>query len=206
MDRFQGVRSNIGAGFTSYPFLAAGDCRWIEIDYEHIVQYKRRKVAEWQEEGVLPERRIDFFAADLTDAADLERLRRFLMPALSGSPSFILMEGITYYLDMSLLEGLFGMFRELQWGGSAPAFDFWTPLSATHPVFLRFVDFFSRRFGHHRRDFALLDADFARSVPGYEVRKLTDVQELEGVYSETVVLSEYEAILPESYVIMSRTG
>lgn len=42
---------NIGAGFTSYPFLIQGSCKCIEIDYEHIIHYKRNRIANWQREG-----------------------------------------------------------------------------------------------------------------------------------------------------------
>lgn len=195
---------NVAAGFTSYPFLTQTECRCIEIDYEHVLAFKREKTEEWRREGLLPDRRVEFLAADLTAEAERERLRRTLGAKIAARPSIFMMEGLTYYLESAVLSELFSVFAEVQSKGSVLTFDFWTPDSEKHPVFIRFSEFFEKRFGHRRKNYNLLDVDTVRSVPGYELVELTDIQELEQAYSSTRVLSNYEEILPEDYAVLVR--
>lgn len=71
---------NFGAGFTSYPFLVDESCRFIEIDFKHVVEYKKKKVTRWQQMGLLPEREIFFLAADLNEPSDIEGIWNNLIP------------------------------------------------------------------------------------------------------------------------------
>lgn len=195
---------NFGAGFTSYPFLTERRCRCIEIDYEHVLAFKREKTTEWRREGLLPERDVEFLAADLRSEAERRKLREELDAEIGGRPSLFMMEGITYYLDPAVLNAIFEMSKGVQSRGSHLTFDFWTPESETHPVFIRFSDFFERRFGHQRTDYNFLDVDFVGSLSGYELVELTDIQRLERSYSNTRLLSDYRKILPESYAVLRR--
>ena len=61
---------NLGAGFSSYPFLFESDCPRAEIDLKRIVDYKRERIEFWQCEAILPQRLIEFLAADLTSDVD----------------------------------------------------------------------------------------------------------------------------------------
>ena len=198
--------ANIGAGFTSYPFLTDETCRCIEVDYAHVLDYKRRNIAQWQEEGLLPARRIEFLAADLQDEQDVEKLSVSLRLWMKGDRSFILLEGITYYLAKPALRRLLEVFAATQTPGSMLAFDFWTPDVARHPVFLRFGKFFAERFDYRRGDYNLFEMGFVSSIPGYEVVETTSVQQLETVYAHTTRLAVYEQILPENYAVLKRVG
>jgi methyltransferase (TIGR00027 family) len=195
---------NIGAGFTSYPFLTRSECLCFEVDYPHVIDYKRAKVSEWRAAGALPPRDVEFIGVDLTGASDRARLRETLRSATSDAPSFFLMEGLTYYLEREVLDALFGMCAGLQGAGSALAFDFWRPGSASHPVFLRFESFCADRFGHRARRYTFLDEAGLRAVVGYSVEETAQIQDLELVYSDTRVLQDPSAILPESYAVLRR--
>jgi O-methyltransferase involved in polyketide biosynthesis len=89
---------NLAAGFTSYPFLLTEPIPCIEVDHAHVVAYKRQRVVGWQAEGRLPSRPVLYLAADLADPNSLRQLARELRPLLAGQPSFLLLEGLTYYL------------------------------------------------------------------------------------------------------------
>lgn len=71
---------NIGAGFTSYPFLVKKSCTCIEIDFKHIISYKSKKIAEWIHEGILPKRKIMFLKADICNSKDVKQLKKTLSP------------------------------------------------------------------------------------------------------------------------------
>ncbi|NIM65393.1 MAG: hypothetical protein GTO51_05310 [Candidatus Latescibacteria bacterium] len=197
---------NVGAGFTSYPFLTNKPCRCIEVDYAHVIDFKRKKIEGWQEEGIVPKRGIDYIAADLNNKLEMEELGSILGSHLKINHSFILLEGLTYYLEMPVLRNLLAIFSELQVGDSILTFDFWTPDSADHPVFIRFREFFSKRFGYKEARYNLFDADFVRSIPGYSVVEITSIQDLEKVYSKTTFLSDYENILPEQYAVLMKNA
>jgi O-methyltransferase involved in polyketide biosynthesis len=112
------------------------------------------------------------------------------------------MEGLTYYLDMSVLKRLFGLCAGVQKEGSVLAFDYWTPDVLDHPVFKRFQVFFSDRLGYRRSNYTLFDLDFIRSMEDYHVKETTDVQKLEREFANTNRLARYENILPEQYAIL----
>jgi O-methyltransferase involved in polyketide biosynthesis len=209
LDSFVAVNSgavfvNIGAGFTSYPFLTRAVCRCFEVDYPRVVDYKRRNVHEWRASGALPSRDVEFVGVDLAGAPDRARLREALLPATSDAPSFILMEGITYYLERPVLDAVFEMCSELQRTGSVLAFDFWTPGSAFHPVHLRFAKFCAERFGRRASRYSFLEEAEVGAIAGYAVEETAEVQGLELIYSATRVLQDPSAILPESYAVLRR--
>lgn len=196
---------NIGAGFTSYPFLVDASCRSAEVDFSHVIEAKRARIGEWQRDGILPARSVDFIAADLTRANDVDRLGRELASLIAGDASFILLEGLTYYLARADFDSLLRTVSTVQAPGSLLAFDFWTPDTADHPTFNRLRRFFSERFRLDETSYNLLTIDDIRSIAGYEPVVHTDVQELEHRYLGTNVLADYDAILPEHYVLLKRT-
>ncbi len=195
---------NIGSGFTSYPFLTDKRCRCIEVDYAHVIDYKRRKLATWQADGLLPERKIEFLPANLANESDVEDLSNYLGLLLANNSSFILLEGLTYYLEKKVLQRIFNMFSRIQERDSVLTFDYWRPDVIEHPIFLRFRDFFSRRLGYDEKHYTLFDDDFLQSLPGYEIVEITDIQELETIYSKTTFLADYQKILPEHYAVLRK--
>jgi O-methyltransferase involved in polyketide biosynthesis len=209
LDSFAGLNPgavfvNIGAGFTSYPFLTRTECHSFEVDYPHVIDYKRAKMREWRAAGALPPREVELIGADLTSASDRARLKETLLRATSDAPSFILMEGITYYLYRDVLDALFGICADLQGKGSLLAFDFWTPGSASHPIFLRFERFCADRFGHRAKRYTFLEEAEVGAITGYSVEETSEIQRLELTYSTTRALQDPSAILPESYAVLRR--
>jgi O-methyltransferase involved in polyketide biosynthesis len=195
---------NIAAGFTSYPFLIEPPCPCIEVDYPHVLDFKSSQFKKWQEEGILPKREIEFFPTDLKNASNLSDLRKAVSSCIDEQPSYILMEGITYYLDIPILKKLLEMFRYSQVKGSLVAFDFWKPDIVHHPVFIELEKYFAERFGFEARTYNLFDADFISSIEGYEIVEITDVAKQEKIYCTSEVLQDYENILVENYAVLRK--
>ena len=198
------VLVNLAAGFTSYPFLTEKPCRSIEVDFEHVCEYKRHKIDEWRRSRSLPEREVEFVACDLRNGSDLDRLADRLRCNLGTAESVAFLEGITYYLPREDLLGIFRVLEGVQRHGSVVALDFWTPDVETHPVHIRFKKFCAGRFGHDESDYNLFDAGFLRSVPGYDVIEITDIVELETRFSSERKLVHPDEILPEQYAVLVR--
>ncbi len=194
----------VGAGFISYPFLLDRSIYCIEIDYPHVVTFKESRRKCLINESILPDRNVKFFATDLQNIKDLGRLKILFSSDVAGKPSFILLEGLTYYLDMPVLNTLFNMFSEIQPTGSILAFDFWKPDIIQHPVFKRMKKFFSERFDYAEHNYSFIDDKIIDSIEGYDVLEKSNVIEQEQNFVGSNILKNYEKILPENYVVMTK--
>ena len=195
---------NVGAGFTSYPFLLNKICRYVEIDFKNIITYKSKMVNKWIREGVLPNRNIIFLPADLCNIKDVNRVKRTLCSIIKNDSSFLLLEGITYYLDIHPLDFLIRNFIDFQKVDSILAFDFWRPQNEFHPIFIRLRKFFAERFDFHLTEYNLFNQVYIENIKGYDIIEITSVQELEKMYSNTDLLNNYNEILPENYAVLKR--
>jgi O-methyltransferase involved in polyketide biosynthesis len=201
-----GVFINLGAGFTSYSLLLSSSCLCIELDVPAVIDYKREKIAAFQKEGLMPSRKIMFKSVNLESPQDRKEIETFLKTKLRGKSSFIFLEGITYYLQQETLDALFKLCSTIQTNGSRLAFDFWTPSAATHPVFQRFAQFFSERFHYEPSTYTFLDEESIKKIRGYTISAMTDIQQLECTYLKTRILQNYQNILPEQYVVLTRNN
>ncbi len=195
---------NLGAGFTSYPFLLDQDILCIEVDFPHVIAYKLDRIKHLQEKGILPHRNLKLFPADLCNADDRERLKAKLAAWVSGNSSYILLEGVSYYLPMPALLAIIEIVRDLQSIGSIFAFDFWKPDLIRHPVFIQLQTFFADRFGYEAYDYNLFDREFIESIESYKLLEISDAIEQERIYAGTNVLADYSKILPENYAVLKK--
>ena len=195
---------NLGAGFTSYPFLLKQIILCIEVDYSQVISFKQDRIKHLQEEGILPHRNLEFISADLSNSGDRERLKEVLTPRVSGKSSYFLLEGVSYYLLMPALLTLIECLREVQSIGSIFAFDFWKPDLSGHPVFIKLQTFFADRFGFKASDYNLFDLEFIKFIKGYQLLETSDAVEQERIYADTNILADYNKILPENYAILVR--
>ena len=193
---------NLGAGFTSYPFLLEHPMTSIEVDLPAIISYKKEKCRLLSEEDILPRRDLKMIAADLSNEEDLNKLESVLRPKMNVVRSFCLIEGVTYYLSRKAFVELLQCLQNLQLPGSLLAFDYWNSEIKTHPVFLRLNEFFKDEF--QVKDYNLLAVDDIKSISGYQVKELTNVAEQEFELLYTNHLAEHDKILPENYAVLKR--
>jgi O-methyltransferase involved in polyketide biosynthesis len=203
-ERPSAVFLNLGAGFSSYPFLVERPCRSIEVDFEHICRFKEAKMGEWRAKGLLPQRDVEFIACDLGSEKDVAALADALRSATGANPSVAFLEGITYYLKREALERILSVLRKVQTEGSRIALDFWPPEYEEHPVHGRFRKFFAGRFGHAESDYHFFGTDLLRALDGYDIVETTDIVELERRFSSERRLADPGEILPERYAVLER--
>jgi O-methyltransferase involved in polyketide biosynthesis len=195
---------NIGAGFTSYPFLVDRPIQCIEIDYPEVVACKKARLAALQDARIIPRRAIKFVTMDLNDPKNRRRFRDYLVSNTSGRPSYVLLEGLTYYLQPATLNALFKICGAIQPRGSRLAFDFWKPDMVSHPVFLRLQRFFADRFGYARQDYNLFAKECIETIQGYRLQEISSAAAQERTYAGSSVLKAYEKILPEHYAVLTK--
>lgn len=194
---------NIGAGFTSYPFLLRAPLATVEIDLPHVVAFKRQRMERLVHDGILPARDVSFIGVDVMReegpsslAAALERFRE--------RPLFVLMEGLSYYLTRPVLHALLAIISAAQRTSDIMALDFWRPSIARHPVYARLQDFFARRFGRAAASYCLIDTDFLAGLAAYAIVRVSDVSTEEERFAGTQRLADRTKILEESYAILRR--
>lgn len=195
---------NVGAGFSSYPFLLEDEILCFECDLPHVITFKQQRVDRLLTEGVLPARQVNYLRLDVSKPDGQEQLRVLLATTLAKRPTFVLLEGVSYYLSFPVLHTLFGVFHDGQHPGSQLAFDYWMPNLLQHPVFLRLQEFFARRFGFAARGYSLFDPDWISTIEGYRILELSGAARSEASYAGSCVLANENAILPENYVLMER--
>lgn len=196
---------NVGAGFTNYPFLIGASFQSIEIDLQHVMEFKASKIQQWQTEGILPAKNIEFFSCDLRNMQELERLGKQLPSWIGGKPSFILLEGISYYLEMPFLLRLLEIFKNSQQQRSQIGLEYWKPKIKKHPVFLRLQEYFKENFGYEDREYNLFGPDFIKTIKGYKVMETMDTTRQEKIYCRTLIMENYEQILPTDFSILEKT-
>jgi O-methyltransferase involved in polyketide biosynthesis len=193
---------NIAAGFTNYPFLVKPKCKFIEVDYRHVIEFKKNKIDKWQHENKLPNRKIEFFAVDLQSKKDHYKLENAMNFWIKDTPSYILLEGITYYLKMPILKQLFEIFRRVQSKDSIIGFDFWRPEIKKHPVFIRMQNYFLDWFGFEKQKYNLFNLSFLKNINGYKIEEITDVTKQEKIFSNTNIMQDYNNILPTDFCVL----
>jgi O-methyltransferase involved in polyketide biosynthesis len=194
---------NIAAGFSNYPFLVDASCRCAEVDFGHIIAYKEERLNQWQQTGVLPRREVERLGADLTSDADRERLSQSL-ETWWGGPSFVMMEGLTYYLSPQVLSDLLRRIAERQTRGSVLAFEYWTPDADDYPVYRRLESYLAEGFGEKGQHYQLLDSQFLHGIAGYDVVETSDIAAQEALYSDTRSLQDRNNRLPIHFAVLRK--
>ena len=90
---------NVGSGLTSYPFILSSNVCSYEIDQDHVLAFRKKKISELTDQGLLPKRSIEFCPMDLGDESSPKNIEMIL--AKQSEPSFVLFEGIFTYLSIS---------------------------------------------------------------------------------------------------------
>jgi len=194
----------IASGFSNYPFLVEGKCSFVEYDLPNIMEFKRDRVTQWMKEGKLPERKIAYFSIDLNDEKQRTQMKETMRQAICNDPSFVIMEGITYYLKREALTDIFKILREVQRKGSIVAFDYWKPDSMEYPVMVKLGRYLEKRMGFEEQDWNLIDELYIKERPGFTEIESADIAKLELTYSETRVFQGRENKIPAYFSVLKR--
>jgi O-methyltransferase involved in polyketide biosynthesis len=197
-----GVFVNLGAGFTSYPFLLDNPVRSIEVDVDHNSIYKQNRVADLIKTGALPHRDITFLKTDFNQPEDRQKLFFQLSEILADLPVFLLLEGVSYYLALDSFQALLHFGRELTNPHIRFAFDFWKPELKEQPICNKIEQFFAKHFEYSPQDYLFLDPDWIHDLDGYQILESTDVIEQELKIAESIHMQDTPNTLVENYVIL----
>ncbi len=175
-DQPNGVFVNIGAGFTSYPFLLHEDHLYIEVDSPDNVRKKQERIDELYSRGKLPHRKIIFLETNLANKDDLISLEQTLNSLIMGRNSFFLMEGLLYYLPCWSSKLLVQLTQALQSSiGCQLGLVTWDPGTFETTVYKRFENYLIERgesipnlICHNHSDIPLQDSKWKRVQMNYK--------------------------------------
>ena len=161
------VLINFGCGFSMYPFLLDASLHYIEIDTTNVITYKKEKTKTWQKEGLLPERNITYLVADF-NAPSLQGLYKQLEVLKAGQRSFILLEGVLFFLGKSDTTKLFDLFKHLQGPEEYLGSVSFQPQLEKQAVFKKLIDFVEGNLEKNQQfNFQTVSDTFYRELEGY---------------------------------------
>jgi O-methyltransferase involved in polyketide biosynthesis len=135
-----GVFINIGAGFTNYPYQISSQIPCSEVGTKVNIGFKKQKLAEFELKGDLPARIIKFITVnDLNNLAEISDLELVLKEWIDDRSSFVLFEGVFFYLKIEAIKYFYTMLASLQHRGDIVASTSFRPEECNKLMFQRLV-------------------------------------------------------------------
>ncbi len=199
-----GTLINFGAGFSMYQFAMDHRVNTIEIDKKDIVDYKKEKVDAWMREGKLPQRKIQYASVDFNTQTEKEMIAA-LKPLINRQPTFILLEGVLFFLDRKTTDKLFNVFKDLQKPGDLVGSVSYLPEIEKTEVYQRLLHYFD---SHNDTNDSFMHQttphSFYENVDGYLLKEYADEFELSKVYASSHNIKDKFSILNETMYVLER--
>jgi O-methyltransferase involved in polyketide biosynthesis len=197
------VLINFGSGFSMYPFLLDESIINIEIDKKEIVDYKKEKIKEFQNQEKLPKRTIHFVGVDFSEDY-VEGLLKRIKAIKKNKISFILIEGVLFFLSRKDTDKLFDFFSVLQGKGDYIGSASFQKGLKKSEGFKKLLDFCNKEMVKTQAsDWQTIEDDFYRESKSYELINHQDYFSLSQKYNNEVKL-EKDLILNENFYILKK--
>jgi O-methyltransferase involved in polyketide biosynthesis len=198
-----GILVNVGAGVTSYPYLLNRGHLCVEVDCAPVVSFKSQKMAELRKQGLVPERQVEFIDCDLDDGDQLLRLKTRL-EKLVDRPSFILIEGVIYYLKDKSVRDLLAICAGIQRTGDQLGIVSWKPDFIDGSFYKNFSKFLSQRLGQENGDYTFFDNSFFHNLPQYNLLEYVDNPQLLKKFKPGVNIESVGSYADEQLFVLER--
>jgi len=200
-----GVFINIGAGFTNYPYLIASITPCCEIDTELNLIFKKKKLAEFNLNGAIPDRMIKFITVDdLNNFNEITALSLVLKEWVDGHPSFVLFEGVFFYLKPETISFLYSILASLQKKGDIVAATSFRPEECSKEMFKRLVEYCRRDYRMMNFMPTTVPTIFYAQQSGYLLASHENYYGLSMKYGFHDKLDKPEEVLEEDCYILER--
>ncbi|QBA64883.1 class I SAM-dependent methyltransferase [Muriicola soli] len=195
------VLMNFGCGFSMYPFILDPAVLYVEIDTEDVILFKQEKTTQLQDEGVLPYRDIQFVSANF-NAPFLDELYQSLSPICKGKKTFILIEGVLFFLGTDDTTRLFQLFSRLQNANDFVGSVSFQPSLEKQKVFKRLIEFVEVNLEKNQQfNYQTVPDNFYVSTEGYELIDHQDTISLAACYKPDITLAKEEILNEHMYLL-----
>lgn len=197
------VLINFGCGFSMYPFLLPEGLQHIEIDMPAPISFKREKVMEWQKIGKLPHRNIHFLEADFN--TDYQKvLKNEILDIKQDKKSFILLEGVLFFISRDDTNRLFDLFEEIQNKNELVGSVSFQKEIETRKAFKRLAQFTKTRLDANEKFcYQTLEVSYYQNLKKYSIIDHQDTISLSRKYNPSKHLDK-EKLLDEHMYILNR--
>lgn len=198
------VLINFGCGFSMYPYLFDNDLIHIEIDQKDVIEYKKAAIQKLLDQGKLPTREIHYISKDFN--LEKEELVEEIKPITQGRTSFVLLEGVIFFLNKTITEELFELISKVQTRGSYfGSVSFLDRIEETE-CFRRLINFAEEELILEGKfEYQTLPTSFYTSLPSYELVAHEDYVSLSKQYSPENAIEDGDQILNEQLYLLQKT-
>jgi len=198
------VLINFGCGFSMYPFLFDENLINIEIDQKDLIDYKKNQIQDWIQKGKLPRRKIHYLSKDFNLQKD--ELETEIMKIIEGKTSFVLLEGVIFFLSKKSTNELIELISRIQMKESYfGSVSFLDTISDT-ACFKRLVKFCKEEvILNNEFEYLTLPTKYYEKISGYELITHEDYVSLSKKYSPENEIVRGDLILNENMYILKRT-
>ncbi|WP_459210362.1 class I SAM-dependent methyltransferase [Aquimarina rhabdastrellae] len=197
------VLINFGSGFSMYPFLLNENLLHIEIDKPEIVEYKKKKLEQWQKNKELPKRDIRFIGVDFSTNYK-DTLLQEITSIVTSKPSFILIEGVLFFLDKEETDRLFNFFDLIQHKGDYVGSASFPDTLKETVAFKNLISFFNKKVAKtNENDFQTIEDEYYQTIKNYKLIDHQDYFSLSAKYNNAVKQGK-ELILNENFYILKK--
>ena len=199
------VMINFGCGFSMYPFIVNKDILFVEVDKEDVIAYKKDRLSNWQKQGLLSSKNIQYLEADFNQQ-DQTRLLEAIQKIKGNKKSLILLEGVLFFLAEHDTYCLFELFNTLQNKGDYVGSVSFTPNLEKEAVFNKLIDFVESNLEkNHQFQYQTVPDTFYQNLDGYELLEHQDTFSLSKQYRPEKVLLKSEVLNEHMYLLKKNT-
>ena len=192
------VLINFGCGFSMYPFLLDESIINIEIDKPEIIEHKKSKVEAWQKSKQLPKRDIHFIGVDFNSQYEDQLLSQINL-IKKDRPSFILLEGVIFFLNLKETDTLFKLFSTIQnKGGYVGSASFENNIKETE-AFKKLLEFMDAKT--NITDYLTVNDEYYNKIDNYKLKDIQDYFSLSKTYLNTTAIDE-NLVLNEKFYLL----
>ncbi|TPN84588.1 class I SAM-dependent methyltransferase [Aquimarina algicola] len=199
-----GTLINFGSGFSMYQFALDKNVTTIEIDKKDIITYKKEKVEYWTKLGKLPDRDIQYISIDF-NTCSVEEVTNIIKPLVKKQPTFILLEGVLFFLNKETSLKLFRIFNTLQNKGDRIGSVSYLPEIENTEVYKRLLHYFdSNNDTNDSFNHQTIPNSFYGKIKEYTLKNHIDEFELAKIYAKEHSIISKDHILNENMYVLEK--
>ncbi len=192
---------NFGCGFSMYPFLFEDDIIHVEIDQQNIINYKKNRIQNWVKEGKLPNRKIHYLAKDFN--SQKKELEGEIKSIIGDKPSFVILEGVVFFLSETSTNELIDLISRIQTKGSYFGSVSFLNRINDSDCFKRLIAFFKDELiPNSKFEYLTLPTSYYENLSNYELVEHEDYLSLSKEYTPEKTIKNEDAILNENMYLL----
>ena len=194
---------NFGCGFSMYPFILPDGIINIEIDKPEVITYKKKKVENWISKGKLPARNIHYISKNFKSG--ISELKKEINFIIQDAPSFILIEGVLFFLNATDTTLLINLFNDIQSkGGYLGSVSFIDSIENTN-CFKRLIQFYKKEvIVNSGFEYQTIPSEYYSSLKDYQLIEHEDYVSLSEKFDPKNKIQNGEEILNEHMYLLKK--